>query len=86
MDFCEPNLNLLAHAQTIEIEVGSRCGGHGKCGGDRIRVREDSVGLLSPVTGEEERLISDIDRAQGFRLACQAFPESPNAEIHVELF
>ena len=77
VDFCERNLNLLAHAQAIELEVGSRCGGHGVCGGDRIRL---PVGLtqperLSPITEKERQHLSSEQLAQGWRLACQCFPE-----------
>jgi ferredoxin len=86
VDFCEPNLNLLAHAQAIELEVGSRCGGHGKCGGDRLRVLGDSARFLSPVTEDERRWLSEDEIARGFRLGCQCFPQTADAEIQVAIF
>ena len=52
VDFCDPSLNLLALEQAIELEIGSRCGGHGECGGDRIRVQAEA-GVISAVTAAE---------------------------------
>lgn len=88
VDFVEPNLNLLAHAQAIELEIGSRCGGHGKCGGDRVKVTTSSAGRhvdLSPVTEAEIRLLSPEDLERGVRLACQCFPNSSTQALQVEV-
>lgn len=73
VDFCEPQLNILAHAQAIELDVGSECGGHGICGKDRIRV--SGSGLLSPPTQEEMEHLGEQELRAGVRLACQCFPE-----------
>lgn len=86
LDFVEPNLNLLAHAQTIELEVGSRCGGHGKCGGDRILVRPDSQCALSEVTEAERKHLTVLEIAQGYRLACQCFPNDAQGTLKLEVF
>ncbi len=79
---CERNLNLLAHAQAIELEIGSICGGHGVCGGDRICV---AIGKerLSAVTENERIHLSSDEITQGWRLACQCFPEQPDGSIRV---
>jgi ferredoxin len=82
--FVEPNLNLLAHAQTLELEVGSRCGGHGICGGDRVRVR-DRDAALSPITDAERRHLTKKEIAEGYRLACQCFPNNPEVSLRVEI-
>jgi ferredoxin len=82
--FCARSLNLLAHAQAIELAVGSQCGGHGVCGGDRVRVKGGAAGL-SPVTEAERRHLSAGEIAQGWRLACQAFPEQDGLEIALDL-
>jgi ferredoxin len=79
---CLRNLNLLAHAQMEELEIGSRCGGYGECGGDRIRV-ESGMEFLSPITDAEREHLSAEEIAQGFRLACQSFPQKDGAEIRV---
>lgn len=78
------NLNLLAHAQIAEFDVGSRCGGYGECGGDRIRVTRGKE-FLSPVTSAEREHLSEEELRTGFRLACQCFPNDESAEIEVEI-
>lgn len=85
-DFIEPNLNLLAHAQAIELEIGSRCGGHGKCGGDRVRILPESHVELSPVTEEEQERLMPSLLSKGYRLACQCFPNDAMGVIRVEFF
>jgi ferredoxin len=74
-DFCERNLNILAHAQAIELEIGSRCGGHGVCGGDRIRIPHEHARLFSQVTEDERKHLSARELTDGWRLACQCFPD-----------
>lgn len=73
-DFCERNLNLLAHAQALELDIGSECGGHGVCGKDRLLVAPEDQGRLSPPTHEERRHLSAELLAQGWRLGCQSYP------------
>lgn len=77
---CDPNLNLLAHAQSIELEIGSRCGGHGICGRDRIRVLNSDK--LSPITDDERSHLSKGELANGWRLACQCFPQEKDLDLH----
>jgi ferredoxin len=83
VDFCERNLNLLAHAQAIELDIGSRCGGHGVCGGDRIQV--DAQSSLSPWTEAEKQHLTQAELDAGWRLACQCFPEVSNSKIEIHL-
>ena len=84
LDFVEPNLNLLAHAQALELEVGSRCGGHGVCGGDRVRIL-DPVPSLSEVTDAERRHLTEDELRRGYRLACQCFPNTDALPLRVEI-
>jgi Na+-transporting NADH:ubiquinone oxidoreductase subunit NqrF len=86
-DFCDANLNLLAHAQAVECDLGSECGGHGICGQDRIRISrpDGSPAALSRHTEEEMRHLSERDRNAGWRLACQVFPEAGQADLIVEV-
>jgi ferredoxin len=79
------NLNLLAHAQCEEATLGSRCGGHGKCAGDRVRVLAANAAELSPPTEAERRLLSPSELVGGVRLACQCFPESDDVDIEVRV-
>ena len=74
-------LNILAHAQLEELLIGSRCGGHGRCGGDKVSLLDPSLReSLSPLTENERRLLSPEEIAQGWRLACQAFPDDPSLD------
>ena len=89
VDFVEPNLNLLAHAQSLELEIGSRCGGHGICGGDRIRILDRGGSglspLTSPLTEPELRHLSRSEIEAGYRLACQCFPERSGTSLRIEI-
>lgn len=65
--------SLLEAAQAAGVELISLCGGIGSCTGCRVRL---ASGKLSPITLEEESYLSDGERAEGYRLACQAYPLS----------
>jgi ferredoxin len=80
---CYSQLNLLAHAQLEELEVGSRCGGHGICGNDRIKVSKAYRDKLSPITKAEQLHLSKEDLNDGWRLACQCWPVSNESTIEV---
>jgi ferredoxin len=82
---CEPQLNLLAHAQAIELDIGSECGGHGVCGGDRVRIPEAFRDDFSRVTAEEREHLSPEELENGWRLGCQCFPERAGLELVLEL-
>jgi len=87
VDFCEPQLNLLAHAQAIELDVGSRCGGHGICGGDRVKIDlsvEAREVHLSRVTADEREHLTDEELHEGWRLACQCFPQPGTTSMVVQ--
>lgn len=79
----DPQLNLLGHAQLEEWTLGSRCGGHGECGGDRVRIDAPSD-ALSPITPAERQHLSTDELKQGWRLACQCWPERADlaAAVH----
>jgi ferredoxin len=68
-------LNLLAHADTHDLELPQACGGHAECGTCRVRVVD---GLVTPARHEETELVKR--HAKRFRdrerLACQARPRS----------
>lgn len=81
---CYRSLNLLAHAQIEELEIGSRCGGYGECGGDRILIREGAQ-FLSPPTIAERELLTESELKQGWRLGCQCYPERDGVSICVEV-
>jgi ferredoxin len=78
-------LNLLAHAQMIELSLGSECGGHGKCGKDRVRVPAEDRPKTSPVTAIERAHLRPEEIEAGIRLGCQCFPESDGVRLRVFL-
>lgn len=82
---CFQSLNLLAHAQIEEQETGSECGGHGKCGKDRVLISESDRKKLNAPTFMENRHLKPTELSAGWRLACQAFPNENDLEIVVEL-
>lgn len=79
---CERQLNVLAHAQIISLDIGSQCGGHGVCGGDRVRLKSNAD--VSPITDKERVHLSAQELEQGWRLACQCFPNSVSKDIVFE--
>ncbi len=64
---------ILDAAQLAGIEITSICGGFGVCESCRIRLVD---GKLSPPTLDEENTFTIDALQQGFRLACQAYPQS----------
>ena len=71
---CGPDQSLLGLAQELGVDLISLCGGNGQCG--RCRVQIVSGQVTEPTEADEENL-SDHELDEGFRLACQTFPESP---------
>ncbi len=78
------NLNLLGHAQCEEAFLGSRCGGHGKCGADKLRILR-GYACLNPVTEAERRLLKPEEISANIRLGCQSFPNETIDEIEAEV-
>jgi ferredoxin len=82
---CLRGLNLLAHAQMIELPTGSRCGGHGKCGADRVILDPESQKQVNPPSPIERHQLSPEELSRGLRLACQTFPGADGLSIRVLL-
>lgn len=82
---CMRGLNILGHAQMIELDVGSECGGYGKCGKDRVYVQGDQKSLVNAPTEAEKKHLSTEEIAQGMRLACQCFPNADGLSINVQM-
>lgn len=66
--FAEEGKSLLDSARESGVYIPSECNGKGKCGRCRIRLIEGEAG---PFTQEESEFIKDLDRQQGYRLACK---------------
>jgi ferredoxin len=82
---CHSGLNLLAHAQVIELFIGSECGGHGKCGRDRVIISPEDRTRVSVPTAIESAHLKPEELAAGYRLACQCFPNANDLTITVQL-
>ena len=55
-------------AAYAEIIIDSPCGGEGRCGKCKVIVSAQNI---EPLTEAEERLLSDDELSEGYRLACQ---------------
>ncbi len=82
---CYRSLNILAHAQLDEIDIGSLCGGQGICKGDRVQTRPEQRSLFSPPTAAELKYFSEDEIKKGWRLACQCWPTSDESEDQPEM-
>jgi uncharacterized 2Fe-2S/4Fe-4S cluster protein (DUF4445 family) len=69
----ETGITLLAAAQKAGVDLVAACGGVGICGTCRVRIVR---GKLTPLTLTEEEELRPEELAQGYRLACQAYPLS----------
>jgi len=77
-------LNILAHAQILEIDIGSECGGHGICGKDRIFVQNTPQEALSSPSELEIQHLGRSLVQKDTRLACQAYPSGLHSiEVYI---
>jgi uncharacterized 2Fe-2S/4Fe-4S cluster protein (DUF4445 family) len=65
--------SLLNAAQGAGIDIASICGGVGSCDICKIRLID---GSLSEPTLEEKAIFTENELLSGYRLACQAYPQS----------
>lgn len=63
-------INLLDAFREIGISMPSPCGGIGKCGKCKVKLKGDLPGEHSP---EEINLLTDAELRDGYRLACKTF-------------
>lgn len=68
----EPGKSLYDILISQNIYLPSACGSTGKCGMCKCVVKDSPT----PLTAHEQRLLTDRDMAQGYRLACQFVPET----------
>ena len=76
---CGDDRSLLDCARQLSVDLVSICGGIGNC--ERCKVQVVS-GRVSKPTLEEEASLTREEIAQGYRLACQAYPLS-DVRLHV---
>jgi uncharacterized 2Fe-2S/4Fe-4S cluster protein (DUF4445 family) len=65
--------SLLDAARLLGIGLSGTCDGRGSCHSCRVQI---IAGSASPMTPTEIKLFSPAETAEGWRLACQAFPAS----------
>ena len=56
-------------SRELGVEIESLCGGNRSCGKCKVKWME---GHLSPFTEEEGKFITELERAEGYRLGCAA--------------
>lgn len=77
---CEAGTTALNAARASGVEITSFCGDHRRCGKCKIKLVQTDVNsgpakideVLSPVTDAERALLTETERAAGYRLACCA--------------
>ena len=62
---------IIEAARELGVEIESICGGMRACGKCKIKIEKGSK-HLSPFTEDEEKFITELERAEGYRLACGA--------------
>ena len=72
--------NLLDGLVRAQIDIPTDCAGRGTCGKCLVRL---GSGELTPPTERELKRIPEKLRAEGWRLACQAYPRSARVSIEV---
>ena len=76
---CVSDQSLLDCARQLNVDIVSICGGIGNCERCKVQV---IAGRISKPTLEEEASLTKDELAQGYRLACQAYPLS-DVKLHV---
>lgn len=70
---CAGGTTVLELARRCGVAITSFCGDHRRCGKCKIRLVEKSgSAALSPLTEAEDELLTEAERAAGYRLACCA--------------
>jgi len=67
-----PGISLFEAVRKAGLAIDSDCAGKGTCGQCRVHFLEN----VPPAKAEDELLLSPEEVADGWRLACQAFPQS----------
>jgi len=69
---CRAGHTLLDCARDNGIVISSTCGGQGRCHSCKVRIDK---GILTALTGNELKRLTESELEHGWRLACQAKPE-----------
>lgn len=66
------DVSLLDTCRQAGVGISSLCGGSGTCGSCKVQILD---GQVSPLTGAEREQLSPTELADGYRLACQVYPQ-----------
>ena len=69
---CQDDDSLLDCARRLGAGISNICGGKGKCQSCKVKVVK---GATTDPTESEEKAFTRAELAQGWRLACQAYPK-----------
>jgi len=69
---CKSNQSLLDYAHQVGVGIVSICGGHGRGNCCKVKILE---GAVSEPTASELKAFSPQEIREGWRLACQTYPE-----------
>ncbi len=75
----QKGINLLDYLQDNSFDISSPCGGNGKCGKCRIKVR----GIKTGASENEKRLLGEEAFDKGYRLACLVDIES-DLDVYID--
>jgi len=76
---CRAEQSLLESARQLGVDMVSLCGGTGTCGQCKLQILD---GLVSPPTRDEIEALRPQELEEGYRLACQIYPQS-DCRLHV---
>ena len=65
--------SLLEIAHRLSVDLISICGSEGTCGRCKVQILN---GKISPITSAEREVFTPHELREGYRLACQTFPDS----------
>jgi len=65
--------SLLEIARQLGVDLVGICGGEGTCGRCKVQILD---GETSPITSAEREALTSHELREGYRLACQTFPNS----------
>lgn len=68
-----PGSSILETAHQNNIEINATCGGRGRCRSCRVKLVQ---GAQPDATIADQSQLSDEEIQEGFRLACQCFPDA----------
>lgn len=67
----EEHISLLEQLRNQDVYISAACGGAGKCGKCKVQLQDG----VTEITGADRQCLDEAELADGWRLACTAYPE-----------